>query len=156
MLANSFRDKEYKRNLEGDFEPNLTNTVVFQLIAAMHASSFLANYEGHPFMQPMRTNKPLLYSLSFFVFLIFATGAELIPDLNSLLSLVPFPSDEFRGEILKLLVLDIGLSVGLSCAISALAVRLGASAAERHAQKWGLGLPSDSGEKESKEKKKTK
>merc|ERR1712166_747628 len=53
QLANAHRPADWKRDLEGDFDPNLTNTVVFQLMASMHASSFLANYEGHPFMQPL-------------------------------------------------------------------------------------------------------
>merc|ERR1711920_757017 len=97
-----------------DFEPNLTNTVVFQLMAAMHASSFLANYEGHPFMQNMFSNKPLFYSLCVFVGTIFATGGELLTELNEALSLVPYPNADFRNQILTLLALDIGLSVGLS------------------------------------------
>ena len=62
QMANQFRAKDFKRDLEGDFEPNLTNTVVFELMAAMHAASFLANYDGHPFMQPLSANKPLMYS----------------------------------------------------------------------------------------------
>jgi len=156
-LATSLRDKEFKRDLEGDFEPNLTNTVVFQLMAAMHASSFLANYEGHPFMQPLTANKPLLYSLSVFVLLIFATGSEVIPEFNSALSLVPSPNEDFRRQVVTLLMLDVGLSVGLSRLIGAVAVHLGGSAAEKRAKEWGLGLPgAGDGERESKAHKKTK
>merc|ERR1712113_793642 len=92
QLAISLRPADFKRDVEGEFEPNVTNTVIFQLMAATHASSFLANYEGHPFMQPMTSNKPLLYSLIFFVFVIFTTGAESIPELNTMLSMVPYPN----------------------------------------------------------------
>merc|ERR1719316_2342010 len=41
QLAISTRISGFKRDLEGEFQPNLTNTVVFQLMAAMHISSFL-------------------------------------------------------------------------------------------------------------------
>merc|ERR1719188_2425908 len=95
-LANSFRPKDFKRDIEGDFDPNLTNTLVFQLIAAMHASSFLANYEGHPFMQPMSSNRALVYSLGLFVVVIFTTASEVLPELNSSLSLVVSPDANFR------------------------------------------------------------
>jgi len=155
-LATSFRDKEFKRDLEGEFEPNLTNTVVFQLMASMHASSFLANYEGHPFMQPLTANKPLLYSLGVFVLLILATGSEAIPEFNSALSLVPSPNEDFRRQVLTLLALDVGLSVGLSRAVGFVAVRMGSQAAEKRAKEWGLGLPGADGERESKAHKKSK
>ncbi|CAE7572453.1 Atp13a1, partial [Symbiodinium sp. CCMP2456] len=59
QMANRWRAKDFKRDLEGEFAPNLTNTVVFELMAAMHAASFLANYDGHPFMQPLSANRPL-------------------------------------------------------------------------------------------------
>ena len=48
QLANTYRPRDYKRDLDGEFEPNLTNTVVFLLMATSHASSFFSNYEGHP------------------------------------------------------------------------------------------------------------
>eukprot|EP00438_Fugacium_kawagutii_P030764 Skav215269 [mRNA] locus=scaffold2881:117638:120661:+ [translate_table: standard] len=102
QMANQFRSKDFKRDLEGDFEPNLTNTVVFELMAAMHAASFLANYDGHPFMQPLSANKPLMYSLIFFVAVIVACASEVIPDLNHSLSLVLSPSPEFQRKILLL------------------------------------------------------
>eukprot|EP00435_Cladocopium_sp_Y103_P030715 s100_g7.t1 len=122
QMANQFRAKDFKRDLEGDFEPNLTNTVVFELMAAMHAASFLANYDGHPFMQPLSANKPLMYSLIFFVTVIVACASEVIPDLNHSLSLVLSPSPEFQRKILLLVVGDIALSFGTARCISLLAL----------------------------------
>ncbi|CAE8643931.1 unnamed protein product [Polarella glacialis] len=141
-LANEHRSKDFKRDLEGDFEPNLTNSVVFLLMAAMHASSFLANYEGHPFMQPLRANKALLYSLILFVTTILTAALEVVPELNSSLSLVLAPTDEFRQRIVMLVVADIVLSVALSTGIGLLAVRWRGQAAERRAKERGLGLGS--------------
>merc|ERR1739845_25228 len=103
-------------------------------MAAMHASSFLANYEGHPFMQPISSNKALVYSLSFFVLVIFATASEAVPELNDALSLVLSPSAEFRKQIILLIVADIALSVGLSRAIGAVAVSVRGRSAEKRAK----------------------
>uniref|UniRef100_A0A7S1SFD5 Uncharacterized protein n=1 Tax=Alexandrium catenella TaxID=2925 RepID=A0A7S1SFD5_ALECA len=143
QLAKGYRPKDFKRDVEGEFEPNLTNTLVFQLMAAMHASSFLANYEGHPFMQPLTANKALVYSLGIFIFIIFATASEAMPDLNSGLSLVASPDANFRQQTLLLLLLDIVLSVALSRGVGTLAVHLGGRAAERRARELGLGLPTE-------------
>ena len=137
-MANQFRAKDFKRDLEGDFEPNLTNTVVFELMAAMHAASFLANYDGHPFMQPLSANKPLMYSLIFFVTIIVACASEVIPDLNHSLSLVLSPSPEFQRKILLLVVGDIILSFGTSRCISLLALHWRGRSAEQRAQQLGL------------------
>ena len=138
QMANQFRAKDFKRDLEGDFEPNLTNTVVFELMAAMHAASFLANYDGHPFMQPLSANKPLMYSLIFFVTIIVACASEVIPDLNHSLSLVLSPSPEFQRKILLLVVGDIILSFGTSRCISLLALHWRGRSAEQRAQQLGL------------------
>lgn len=144
-LANEFRAKDFKRNLEGDFEPNLTNTVVFQLIATMHASSFLANYEGHPFMQPLSSNRPLVYALGAFLAVVFLCATEVIPDLNELLSLVTSPTEEFRNKICMILAADIVLSVSLSKSVYWLAVWMRGRAAEVRAKELNLGMPGEDG-----------
>ena len=138
QMANQFRAKDFKRDLEGDFEPNLTNTVVFELMAAMHAASFLANYDGHPFMQPLSANKPLMYSLIFFVTVIVACASEVIPDLNHSLSLVLSPSPEFQRKILLLVVGDIALSFGTARCIRLLALHWRGRSAEQRAHQLGL------------------
>merc|ERR1712032_1485266 len=102
--------------------------------------TFLANYEGHPFMQPMIANKALLYSLGAFVVLIFTLASEIIPDLNQLLSLVTSPNDAFRTQILTLVTADIVVSVGLSKLVGLFAVHIRGREAERRALELGLGV----------------
>jgi len=138
--ASSLRAKNFRRDLEGEFEPNLTNTVVFELTTAMHASSFLANYDGLPFVEPLSSNRALACSLGAFVAAILALAAEVAPGLNSALSLVPSPSADFRWLVLALVAIDIGLSVLLSRAVRALALWSRGRAAERRARELGLGL----------------
>jgi len=140
-LANTHRAKDFKRNLEGDFEPNLTNTVVFLMIATMHGSSFLANYEGHPFMMPFTSNKALMYSLGAFMSVIVLCASEVLLDLNELLSLVPSPNEEFRNKICMIVVGDIVLSVSLAKSVDWLAIWMRGRAAEERAQALGLGIP---------------
>lgn len=153
-LALEFREKDYKRDLEGEFAPNLTNTVIFEIIAAMHASSFMANYEGHPFMQPLTSNRPLFYSMIFFVGVIFLCATEVMPDLNESLSLVPFPNDAFRNKISMLLAADIFFSVILSKSVDAFASWHRGSAAAKRAKELGLGMDTDESDVKVKKKKK--
>ncbi|KYF39175.1 P-type ATPase of unknown pump specificity (type V) protein [Toxoplasma gondii ARI] len=106
-LAKAFRAPDYKPNLDGHFEPNLVNSVVFLLIASMHASTFLSNYEGAPFMVPLTENKPLVLTLGFLVSTLLTLVFELVPSLNETLSLVPFPTREFKVKIIGLVFLDL-------------------------------------------------
>jgi len=139
-LANSYRSKDFRRDLEGEFAPNLTNSAVFLLLAAMHASSFLANYEGHPFMQPLTSNKALLYSLILFMTVIFTCATEAVPELNEMLTLAPSPDDDFRRTLCALLAGDIFFSVSLSKAVDWFAIWRNGQAAEKRAKALGLGL----------------
>lgn len=144
-LAVGFRPKDYKRDLDGDFEPNVTNTVVFELMATMHASSFFANYEGHPFMQPITSNKALLYGLVGFLGIILTCATEILPDLNEMLSLVQCPTPGLRAQVLSLVLADIVLSISLTRALNFVAIRMRGRAAERRARAMGLGLALDGG-----------
>ncbi|PFH36293.1 hypothetical protein BESB_044850 [Besnoitia besnoiti] len=107
-LARALRAPDYTPNLDGHFEPNLVNSVVFLLIASMHASTFLSNYEGAPFMAPLLENRPLFVTLGFLVGLLLLLVFEVLPELNETLSLVPFPSYEFKTQIVALVFLDLG------------------------------------------------
>jgi len=140
QCANSLRPRDWKRDLEGEFDPNLTNTVVFILMSAMHASSFLSNYEGHPHMTPLTQNKPLLYALICFITMIVALANESVPELNDSLSLVLSPTDEFRKKLVGLVIADVCISFGLSQAVGIVASQMRGRAAEKRAQRLGLGM----------------
>ncbi|CAE7161192.1 SPF1 [Symbiodinium pilosum] len=88
----------FQGDLEGEFEPNLTNTDTRLQKTTQHAASFLANYDGHPFMQPLSVNRPLMYSLVLFVTAIIACASEVTPDLNHSLSLVLSPNEDSMGD----------------------------------------------------------
>lgn len=114
-IACELRPHDYKPNIDGQFEPNLVNSVVFLLIASMHASTFLSNYEGAPFMTPLVQNRPLCSALGFLIGTLLLLVFEVFPDFNAWLSLVPFPTYEFKQQIVWLVFLDLGGSWFVGC-----------------------------------------
>lgn len=71
-------------------------------------NTFAANYTGHPFMQSLRENRPMLYLvLGAYASLLVATSG-LVPSFESWLQLTPFP-EGFRGPFLAVLAADTAL-----------------------------------------------
>merc|ERR1711871_225131 len=77
---------------DGDFKPNVINTVVFLLSSTMQINTFAANYHGHPFMQSMRENKFMYNTLAAGYVSIFLCVTEVFPPLNDCFELVPLPA----------------------------------------------------------------
>eukprot|EP00752_Nemacystus_decipiens_P010629 g9467.t1 len=100
-------DEDYEPDLDGDFKPNMINSVVFLVGAVQQVSVFVVNLKGRPFMGGLSENKPLLYSLAATFALTFMSASETIPRLNKWLQLEPFPDDAFRNAIMLVLMLDI-------------------------------------------------
>ncbi|OQR67040.1 putative cation-transporting ATPase 13A1-like [Tropilaelaps mercedesae] len=102
-------NKELKpRELREDskFEPSLLNSTVYILSIALQISTFAVNYRGHPFMESLLENKPLLYALLAPALVVVALVKDLMPDLSSQLELVEFPPDQ-ANLILAALAADI-------------------------------------------------
>jgi len=107
-LARAHRELPFTRDLDGDFAPNIVNTVVFLLLSCQHVSSFTANYEGAPFLQGMHTNKPLSFLIGGFCWTLTMVALEGLPELglNDSLSLVRFPTAELKSQVGILLLID--------------------------------------------------
>jgi cation-transporting ATPase 13A1 len=106
MLSKSYLPADYLVDLKGDFKPNILNTIIFLLSTTQQVSVFLANYKGEPFMQSIRKNRPLLYSLLSCATLMLVASLELLPDLNQYMELVPLPDWPARFKVFFLLVGD--------------------------------------------------
>lgn len=93
-------------DLEAKFTPNILNTTVYIISMALQVSTFAVNYRGEPFMESLRENKPLLYSLFFSGGAIVMLASGLVPDISQQFELVELP-DEFRNTVLQVLAADI-------------------------------------------------
>jgi len=92
---------------DGEFKPNLKNSVLFVYQWWLQCSVIFVNYTGRPFMQSMSENPKLKYLLiaNFLVLAscIFNTSDE----LRETFELVEYPNDDFKQTVIKVLVMDL-------------------------------------------------
>ena len=101
--------EDHKVDLDGEFKPGILNSVVFLVSNVQQVTVFVVNLQGRPFMTGLTENRPLLWSLLATFILTFMFASESVPGLNKYFQLVPFPSDEFRDFIIKILVGDVAI-----------------------------------------------
>ncbi|CAF0998941.1 unnamed protein product [Didymodactylos carnosus] len=80
-------------NLEAEFSPNLVNTTVYIMSLTLQVATFAVNYQGKPFMESLRSNKPLLYSLIFSFTLVISLIFNLLPQVTEQFQIVIIPDD---------------------------------------------------------------
>jgi cation-transporting ATPase 13A1 len=101
---------DHEVNLDGAFKPGILNTVVFLVSNVQQVTVFVVNLQGRPFMTGLTENRPLLWSLVCTFILTFMFASESVPGLNRYFQLVPFPDDQFRDFVMKILMIDVGAS----------------------------------------------
>jgi len=95
--------------VDADFEPSMTNTVVYLLSSSMLLCTFAVNYTGRPFMEALSANKGLMASLVLSSAVLVMLALGLLPDVAELLELVDLPEETgARSEMLNLMLLDFG------------------------------------------------
>ncbi|XP_018428588.1 PREDICTED: manganese-transporting ATPase 13A1 [Nanorana parkeri] len=97
--------KEEFVDLYKAFEPSLVNSTVYIMSMAMQMATFAINYKGHPFMESLRENKPLLWSIVISGMAILGLLSGTSPEFNEQFGLVDIPV-EFKLVIAKVLLLD--------------------------------------------------
>ena len=105
--AKQYLEEDYKADLDGEFKPGILNSVVFLVSNVQQVTVFVVNLQGRPFMTGLTENRPLLWSLLATFILTFMFASESVPGLNKYFQLVPFPDEEFRNFIIKILVGDV-------------------------------------------------
>ncbi|PKC13426.1 hypothetical protein RhiirA5_459417 [Rhizophagus irregularis] len=101
-----FKHEERKPvDLEGEFEPSLLNTAVYLISLSMQVSTFAINYQGHPFRESLKENTALYYGLLTVGGIAFAGATEFVPELNSMLKLVPLIND-FKLKLVGTMLFD--------------------------------------------------
>eukprot|EP00559_Dactyliosolen_fragilissimus_P004534 CAMPEP_0184855366 /NCGR_PEP_ID=MMETSP0580-20130426/642_1 /TAXON_ID=1118495 /ORGANISM="Dactyliosolen fragilissimus" /LENGTH=1656 /DNA_ID=CAMNT_0027349867 /DNA_START=15 /DNA_END=4985 /DNA_ORIENTATION=- len=115
--AKKFLPEGYEVDLDGEFKPGIVNSVVFLVSNVQQVTVFVVNLQGRPFMTGLTENRPLLWSLIATFVLTFMFASESVPGLNKYFQLVPFPNEEFRDFILKILIADVALTLLLDRAM---------------------------------------
>ena len=98
--------------LHTEFKPSLVNSTVYIIWMSVQLATFVVNYKGHPFMQDLRSNRPLCYSFVGSAFVVFTCVNGWSPSLTEQLSVVDFPL-EFRTIIMATIMADFGLAYAI-------------------------------------------
>ena len=89
------RDTDESLIPDGEFKPNVKNSVLFLYQWWLQCTVIFVNYSGRPFMEDISENKKL-YRYMIFMFLVAICGILDYSDITrEYLELVPFPSQEF-------------------------------------------------------------
>ena len=84
---------EGKVDLEADFKPNLLNSTVYIISISLQVATFAINYKGHPFMESLSENRPLLYSILFSSSAVVVLAGRVMPVLCDEFQIVPVDVD---------------------------------------------------------------
>nr|CAG4647645.1 EOG090X00J5 [Moina brachiata]SVE92838.1 EOG090X00J5 [Moina brachiata] len=96
-------------DIDKEFEPNLLNSTVYIISMALQVSTIAVNYRGHPFMESLKENRALLYSLVCTGSFILCLAVGAMPDVNQEFGIVDFDS-EFRNILTGVLIADFVLA----------------------------------------------
>nr|CAG4649072.1 EOG090X00J5 [Scapholeberis mucronata]SVE93441.1 EOG090X00J5 [Scapholeberis mucronata] len=102
------RDSKFP-DLEKEFEPNLLNSTVYIISMALQVSTIAVNYRGHPFMESLKENRALLYSLIGTGSFILGLVLGFMPEINQEFGIVDF-DPEYRNLLAGVLVADFVLA----------------------------------------------
>jgi cation-transporting ATPase 13A1 len=95
------------RGVDKTFKPNVLNSVVFLVSQAQTVATFAANYRGRPFMQSLTEHRQLYKVLLYTLVGTAVLALELFQPLNDFFEMHAMPSEEFRIQLIGLLVFDV-------------------------------------------------
>jgi cation-transporting ATPase 13A1 len=87
------------------FEPNIVNSTVYIISMALQIATFAINYRGNPYMESLKQNKALLYSVLGSGGTVLALTLGIVPELAAQFEIIDFPPD-FRIILLQVLFAD--------------------------------------------------
>jgi len=108
---------------DGEFKPNLKNSVMFVYQWWLQCAVILVNYSGRPFMQSMSENKKLKYLLILNFLVLTCCIFNGSDELRETFELVPYPNDAFKKTVINVLILDLSFCYILESISKALYLR---------------------------------
>lgn len=114
---------EVTRDPDGDFAPNVLNTVVFLVSSSTTVATFAANYKGRPFMQSLRENTALFRCIVVCILGVICCALEVSPDFNEFLELHTLPDETFRHQLALLMIADLFASVSYEALLNYIFLR---------------------------------
>lgn len=108
-ICEPYIDRENDESLahDGEFKPNLKNSIMFIYQWWLQTSVIFVNYTGRPFMLSVSENTTLKRMIMFMFAMATAITFDVSPELREYLELVPFPTEEFQMTIIKCLSADL-------------------------------------------------
>lgn len=94
-------------DLEKKFEPTLLNTSIYLLGLSQQVSTFVLNFQGRPFREGIRENRPLYLGLLGASAVAYSGALDLVPEFNAWLQLVDM-NWTFRLKLATAMVVDFG------------------------------------------------
>jgi len=94
-------------NLDAEFEPSLLNSAIYLLSTCQSVSTFAVNFQGRPFREDIKENKPLFYGLLGAAAVAFCGATNFVPEANGWLQLVDMPTS-FRMTLCIVMCMDFG------------------------------------------------
>ncbi|CAB1341455.1 unnamed protein product [Coregonus sp. 'balchen'] len=93
-------------DLYKEFEPSLINSTVYIMSMAMQMATFAINYKGHPFMESLSENRPLLWSIALSGLAIVGLLSGSSPEFNEQFALVDIPTEVLVVDFVAALLVD--------------------------------------------------
>ena len=109
-LCEPFIDRESDESLipDGEFKPNIKNSVMFVYQWWLQCGVIFVNYTGRPFMQDFSENPKLKYLLIANFMVLTCCIFDQNEELRETFELVPYPNEEFKQSVIRMLIIDLG------------------------------------------------
>lgn len=101
------RTTDSLKDPDGEFAPNIKNSVMFVYQWWLQVSVIAVNYTGRPFMLDMTENKKLMWLLVANFFFVTCLIFDTNEDVRKQLELVAYPNDEFKQSVIRILFTDL-------------------------------------------------
>lgn len=106
-IAKGFLPDDFKAVVDGEFAPNVLNSVVYLLSTAQQVSVFLVNYKGRPHMEGLFDNRALLNMLCVSGSIVVLCTLGVSEQLNDFMQLAPWPNTELKMQVVTAVLVDL-------------------------------------------------